>query len=111
MDKDLERNILYVVQGDLHPALMSTGLIARGMNWISGTAPVGKLVCTAKFRYRQPDQGVSLVQDEDGSCHITFDQPQRAITPGQAVVLYSGDVCLGGGTIDEVIRPHPIVNR
>jgi tRNA-specific 2-thiouridylase len=109
VDKDLERNILYVVQGDLHPALMSTGLIARGMNWISGVAPVGVLLCTAKFRYRQPDQSVRLVQDEDGSCHITFDQPQRAITPGQAVVLYSGDVCLGGGTIDEVQRPHPIV--
>lgn len=109
VDKDLEGNILYVVQGDYHPALMSTGLIARGMNWISGTAPVGEFVCTAKFRYRQPDQGVKLVQEEDGSCHITFDQPQRAITPGQAVVLYAGDECLGGGTIDEVLRLHPIV--
>jgi tRNA-specific 2-thiouridylase len=109
VDKDLERNILYVVQGEDHPALMSTGLIASGMNWISGSVPTGELKCAAKFRYRQPDQGVKLTQHEDGRCHVTFDQPQKAITPGQAVVFYAGEVCLGGGTIDKVLKPHPIV--
>ncbi|WP_433945936.1 tRNA 2-thiouridine(34) synthase MnmA [Paenibacillus sp. SN-8-1] len=103
-DKDLERNILYVVQGDKHPSLYSTGLIASGINWIAGNElmPKDSYHCTAKFRYRQPDQGVTLTLREDGSVHVAFDQPQKAITPGQAVVFYNGDVCLGGGTIDVV---------
>jgi len=103
-DKDLERNILYVVQGDKHPSLYSTGLIAEDVNWIGGTdaIPSQPLHCTAKFRYRQPDQGVTLTWLEDGSVHVAFDQHQKAVTPGQAVVFYDGDVCLGGGTIDKI---------
>ncbi|MNX57212.1 tRNA-specific 2-thiouridylase MnmA [compost metagenome] len=103
-DKDLEQNILYVVQGDKHPSLYSTGLIASGMNWIAGNEnmPKDSFHCTAKFRYRQPDQGVTLTLREDGNVYVAFDQPQKAITPGQAVVFYDGDVCLGGGTIDVV---------
>ncbi len=101
-EKDLERNILYVVQGDAHPSMYSTGLIASGINWIDGSTPaVGTTVkCTAKFRYRQPDQGVTLTWQEDGQVHVQFDVQQKAITPGQAVVFYDGDVCLGGGTIE-----------
>ncbi|MNH85771.1 tRNA-specific 2-thiouridylase MnmA [compost metagenome] len=103
-DKDLEQNILYVVQGDKHPSLYSTGLIASGINWIAGNEnmPKDSFHCTAKFRYRQPDQGVTLTLREDGNVYVAFDQPQKAITPGQAVVFYDGDVCLGGGTIDVV---------
>lgn len=101
-DKDLEQNILYVVQGDAHPSMYSTGLVASGINWIDGNTPaVGTTVtCTAKFRYRQPDQGVTLTWQEDGNVHVQFDVQQKAITPGQAVVFYDGDVCLGGGTIE-----------
>ncbi|KQO01401.1 tRNA 2-thiouridine(34) synthase MnmA [Paenibacillus sp. Leaf72] len=101
-DKDLERNILYVVQGEKHPSMYSTGLIASGMNWIAPEQPEGPFRCTAKFRYRQADQGVTVTPGADGTAHIAFDQPQKAITPGQAVVLYDGDVCLAGGTIDIV---------
>lgn len=103
-DKDLEKNILYVVQGDQHPSLYSTGLIATSVNWIAGSdqTPKEPFHCTAKFRYRQPDQGVTLTWREDGTVHVAFDQQQKAITPGQAVVFYDGDVCLGGGTIDQV---------
>ncbi|MDB4866593.1 MAG: mnmA [Cohnella sp.] len=101
-DKDLERNTLYVVQGDLHPSLYSLGLTATGVNWISPTAPADAVRCTAKFRYRQPDQGVTLTPLGRGLYRVEFDQPQKAVTPGQAVVFYDGDVCLGGGTIDKV---------
>jgi tRNA-uridine 2-sulfurtransferase len=101
-DKDLERNILYVVQGDKHPSLYSTSLIASGVNWIAGAdkLPEGPFPCTAKFRYRQPDQGVKLTTRPDGTVLVEFDQPQKAITPGQAVVFYQGEECLGGGTIE-----------
>lgn len=103
-DKDLEQNILYVVQGDKHPSLYSTGLIASVMNWIDGSehAPGTTLHCVAKFRYRQADQGVTLTWQADGNVHVQFDEPQKAITPGQAVVFYDGELCLGGGTIDVV---------
>jgi tRNA-uridine 2-sulfurtransferase len=101
-DKDLERNVLYVVQGDRHPSLYSVGLTATGVNWISQSLPDEPVRCTAKFRYRQPDQGVTLTLAGNGEYRVLFDQPQKAVTPGQAVVFYDGEVCLGGGTIDKV---------
>ncbi|MCZ8514642.1 tRNA 2-thiouridine(34) synthase MnmA [Paenibacillus filicis] len=100
--KDLERNILYVVQGEKHPALYTTSLSATDLNWISGRVPSAPLHCTAKFRYRQPDQGVTVTFGEGGTCEVVFDQPQKAITPGQSVVFYDGEVCLGGATIDRI---------
>lgn len=103
-DKDLERNILYVVQGGDHPALFSHGLIAQDVSWISGEEPQDALTCTAKFRYRQPDQEVTVTRQEDGTYLVRFAQPQKAITPGQAVVFYDGEECLGGGTIDTMIK-------
>lgn len=101
-EKDLEHNILYVVQGDKHPSLYSTGLVASGVNWITGMdkLPDKPFKCTAKFRYRQQDQGVTLTPRGDGTIYVSFDQPQKAITPGQAVVFYDGEECLGGGTIE-----------
>ncbi|AEI44907.1 tRNA 2-thiouridine(34) synthase MnmA [Paenibacillus mucilaginosus] len=101
--KDLERNILYVVQGEKHPALYTKGLLATDLNWISGEIPAAPLRCTAKFRYRQPDQGVTLTFGPDGTAEVVFDQPQKAITPGQAVVFYDGEECLGGATIDKLV--------
>ncbi|CAM3981296.1 tRNA 2-thiouridine(34) synthase MnmA [Cohnella lubricantis] len=102
--KDLERNVLYVVQGDKHPSLYSVGLTADSINWISPNKPEGPIRCTAKFRYRQPDQGVTVTPQPDGTMRVDFDQPQKAITPGQAVVFYDGDACLGGGTIEHALR-------
>ncbi|MCM3701560.1 tRNA 2-thiouridine(34) synthase MnmA [Paenibacillus macerans] len=105
-DKDLERNILYVVQGDKHPRLYSTALTASGVNWIAGAdkLPDGPFHCTAKFRYRQADQGVTLTKQADGTVYVEFDEPQKAITPGQAVVFYQGEECLGGGTIESPVK-------
>ncbi|MCU6709661.1 tRNA 2-thiouridine(34) synthase MnmA [Paenibacillus sp. J5C_2022] len=102
-DKDLDNNVLYVVQGEKHSSLYSESLIAIGMNWIVPLADEsGTIHCTAKFRYRQPDQEVTVTPGKDGTAHILFKEPQKAITPGQAVVLYDGEVCLGGGSIDIV---------
>lgn len=105
-EKDLEKNILYVVQGDQHHSLYSTALTASSVNWIAGNdkLPEGSFKCTAKFRYRQPDQGVTLTPQADGTIIVEFDKPQKAITPGQAVVFYNGEECLGGGTIEAPVK-------
>jgi len=105
--KDLKRNVLYVVQGHGHPALYSVGLTAEDVHWISPRRPEGPFRCTAKFRYRQPDQEVTVTPRPDGRWDVAFDEPQRAITPGQAVVFYDGEVCLGGGTIAEARQAVP----
>ena len=103
VDKDLETNILYVGQGHDHQALYSQGLIAVEPSWVAGRPPQAEFSCTAKFRYRQTDQAVKVFV-EDNQCRVLFREPQRAITPGQAVVFYQGEVCLGGATIDQVIK-------
>lgn len=100
--KDLEDNILYVVQGDQDPALYSKSLEASDMSWVAGEPYGTHFKATAKFRYRQPDQGVTVTVKEDGGLHVDFDTHQRAVTPGQEVVLYAGEACLGGATIDAV---------
>ncbi|MBC3796689.1 tRNA 2-thiouridine(34) synthase MnmA [Acetobacterium tundrae] len=101
VSKDMNKNELVVVQGDSHPALYSKSLEASEMNWIAGHAPAKEFKCTAKFRYRQPDQGVSVRVTPD-RLFIDFDEPQKAVTPGQVVVLYQGNICLGGGIIDYI---------
>ena len=100
--KNLEENILYVEQGDKNPYLYSDGLFATDVNWIN---PVEKqFTCTAKFRYRQKDSRVTVTLLEDNHVRVDFHEKQRAITPGQAVVFYDGEVCLGGGTIETVLK-------
>lgn len=101
-DKELTDNVLYVVQGDTHPSLYSASLTATGVSWICSSEPTESIRCTAKFRYRQPDQGVTIMPLGDRTYSVVFDMPQKAITPGQAVVFYDGEVCLGGGTIDKI---------
>jgi len=97
--KDLEKNDLVVVQGDLHPALYSKSLDATEMDWVAGRPPAKEFKCTAKFRYRQSDQEV-LVRVNKDRIFVAFDEPQKAVTPGQEVVLYKENICLGGATID-----------
>ncbi|SES18671.1 tRNA 2-thiouridine(34) synthase MnmA [Salisediminibacterium halotolerans] len=104
LDKDLENNILVVGQGFHHPRLYSNGLIAEEVNWISGEAPAEPFACTAKMRYRQEDRGVYVKPQADGRVEVVFDEPERAVTPGQSVVFYDGEVCLGGGTIDVILK-------
>lgn len=80
-------------------ALFSRQLTAGAFNWIAWDVPPRQFRCSAKARYRHPEQLCQVTIREDGTVEVLFDQPQRAITPGQAVVLYDGDTVLGGGTI------------
>jgi len=99
--KDLNRNVLVVAQGNDHAALFASELTASDLFWISGKTPQGPLRCAAKIRYRQADQAC-CVDAIEGGYRIRFDSPQRAVTPGQSVVLYDGERCLGGGVIEGV---------
>ena len=96
--KDIEKNTLWVVQGHEHPWLLSLALQADDLSWASGNAPApGRYA--AKTRYRQADAACDLHYDDAGRMHLSFVEPQWAVTPGQSAVLYAGDVCLGGGVI------------
>lgn len=99
--KDQEKNVLYVGQGYDNPALYATHLEASDIHWVDDVVSRygSAFHCTAKFRYRQRDVGVS-VKIEGSKVTVRFDQPARAITPGQAVVFYDGDECLGSAIID-----------
>ncbi|MCZ6828211.1 MAG: tRNA 2-thiouridine(34) synthase MnmA [Gammaproteobacteria bacterium] len=99
VDKDLENNVLLVAQGNQHPALFKTTLYASQIHWVSATEPALPLICTAKTRYRQADQPCTLSPSDQGY-RVDFDSPQRAITPGQSVVFYQDELCLGGGIIE-----------
>ncbi len=108
--KDLSNNQLIVVQGKDHPLLYAKQLSASKLHWVSGQAPKLPLQCKAKTRYRQADQSCTIYSLPDGndignteegsSCMVKFDEPQFAITPGQSVVFYQADICLGGGIIN-----------
>ncbi len=96
--KDIPNNILIVAQGHDHPLLFSTELHCEKLHWISGETP-HHLKCSAKIRYRQNDQPCTITLLNNNSAKVVFDQPQRAITPGQSVVFYDKEICLGGGVI------------
>ncbi len=98
-DKDLNNNMLIAVQGHDHPLLQGSWLIATGLDWVSGQAPDFPFTCTAKTRYRQHDSLCTLNRHDGGEIHVEFAEPQWAITPGQSVVFYTDEVCLGGGII------------
>lgn len=102
LDKNLDRNVLVVGQGNDHPWLFSSALGCSTIYWVNELDVSAPLRLTAKVRYRQPDQDCTLERTTDGYL-IRFDTPQRAVTPGQSVVLYQGDVCLGGGVIETAI--------
>ena len=96
--KNLQRNVLVVVQGHEHPALQSGALQADDASWVAGVAPTpGRYA--AKSRYRQVDASCRLLSADTDSFDLAFDAPQWAVTPGQSAVLYDGEVCLGGGVI------------
>lgn len=97
--KNVQQNTLTVVQGDRHPLLFSHTLTAQQLNWIAGEPPALPLRCVAKTRYRQADQACVINFVNTETCNVRFDVPQRAVTPGQSVVFYQGDECLGGGII------------
>ncbi len=100
--KDLENNQLIVVQGKNHPLLFSPELEASQCHWINGAAPSQEFRCMAKTRYRQADQACLVkVNSSADTLEVIFDEPQRAVTPGQSVVFYEKDMCLGGAVIDK----------
>lgn len=103
--KDLSRNLLIVQQGE-QDELYSLALTANTVHWIAGEPPADAFDCTAKFRYRQPDQPVEVTVCGRGA-NVRFLSPQRAVTPGQWVVFYQGEVCLGGGPIDSTVPKKP----
>ncbi|MBE2259184.1 MAG: tRNA 2-thiouridine(34) synthase MnmA [Candidatus Accumulibacter sp.] len=97
--KDIASNVLYVVQGHAHPALLAEDLRAAQLSWVSGEPPHTHWVFTAKTRYRQADAACEVEHVDAESCLIRFAEPQWAVTPGQSVVVYESRVCLGGGVI------------
>ena len=111
VEKDLQRNVLVVAQGAQHQRLFKQALHTTSIHWIDSHQPALPFRCMAKTRYRQSDQDCVIVSVDSGY-DIIFDQPQRAITPGQSVVFYSGDVCLGGGIIEQARDlPESLVRR
>jgi tRNA-specific 2-thiouridylase len=99
--KDMANNRLIVVQGHDHPALLAPRLTALDSHWISGAAPALEHSYAAKTRYRQADAPCRLTQLSEDRCEIDFDEAQWAVTPGQSVVVYDGEICLGGAIIEQ----------
>lgn len=125
VDKNVAENILLVAQGPQHPRLMSQGLVAQQLHWVNPQPLTTPLRCTVKTRYRQQDIPCTLIpkpaikpqvteshvtklyvtqpQDEQG-VDVRFDHPVAAVTPGQSAVFYQGEICLGGGIIEERLQ-------
>ena len=97
--KDLDRNVLVVVQEHDHPLLMSTEFDTLPADWIAGVPPARRFACAVKTRYRQADQSCIVELAADGGCRVRTREPQRAVTPGQSAVFYDGEACLGGAVI------------
>jgi tRNA-specific 2-thiouridylase len=100
LDKNLANNELIVGQGHDHPLMLHNVLEAGQLDWCSNRPLTETIRCAAKTRYRQTDQPCTLIPLPENRCKAVFDEPQRAITPGQSVVFYNGEVCLGGGIIE-----------
>ncbi len=102
VEKDIETNTLLVAQGHDHPMLMKQGLYANQLHWISGKPPIDiPMACHARIRHRQQLQQCEIISLQEDTCQVRFGTPQRAITPGQSIVFYNNDICLGGGVIDQ----------
>lgn len=101
--KDLKRNVLIAGQGADHPLLYSKGLIANQLHWVDRTALSASKKVTVKTRYRQQDVACTISPVNDEEIKVIFDAPEKAVTPGQSAVFYDGEVCLGGGIINQVL--------
>ena len=104
VEKDLVNNVLVVTQGLDNSALLSNGLIAQQLHWVSRKVLKVPLRCTVKTRYRQEDIACEVRPVDDDCVEVIFDEPQIAVTPGQSAVFYQGEICLGGGIIESQIK-------
>lgn len=104
VDKDIDKNNLIVAQGQHHPMLYAQGLISGAMHWLVNPLPEMPLTCYAKIRYRQLEQPCVISPENNGEHVIMFATPVRAATPGQYIVFYQGNQCLGGAVIEQIIR-------
>lgn len=104
VDKEIHTNTLIVAQGIDHPMLYAQGLLCGPIHWLIPKPDNLPLTCTAKTRYRQPDQACVISPEIDNNHCIMFSTPQRAITPGQYIVFYERNQCLGGAVIEQIIR-------
>jgi tRNA-specific 2-thiouridylase len=100
--KDMEKNAVYVGQGQRHPALYCDELWAEEASWVESCPSSLPLTCKSKIRYRQADQDCMITSIEEGRVHVRFLIPQRAATLRQSIVFYKDDVCLGGAIINKV---------
>ena len=103
--KDVARNVLVVDQGSDSPHLLSDTLRSETAHWIAGAPPAARFECTAQTRYRQHDEACAVDVLDDGTVAVRFARPQRAVTPGQSLVLYDGEECLGGAVIAATDAP------
>jgi tRNA-specific 2-thiouridylase len=104
VDKDVPRNTLIVGQGANHPRLFSKGLIANQLHWVTREPLSEEIRAVVKTRYRQQDIPCTITPADDSTVEVHFDEPQKAVTPGQSAVFYIDDECLGGGIIESYIR-------
>ena len=104
VDKDLERNVLLVGQGNDHPRLFSNGLLASQLHWTDRKGPQQITKLTVKTRYRQSDIACTLYPAGPDEIRVIFDEPQSSVTPGQSAVFYIDEICIGGAIIDHIIR-------
>lgn len=104
VDKNVIDNILIVAQGHDHPRLMSMGLIAQQLHWVDRLALSQPVSCTVKTRYRQQDVPCQVIPVDVDRIEVRFDAPVAAVTPGQSAVFYQGDICLGGGIIEQRLQ-------
>ncbi|PJG82448.1 tRNA 2-thiouridine(34) synthase MnmA [Caviibacterium pharyngocola] len=104
VEKDLVNNVLIVAQGLDNSALLSRGLIAQQLHWVDRLPIREPLRCTVKTRYRQTDIPCEIIPLSDDCIEVRFDEPQIAVTPGQSAVFYQGEVCLGGGIIEQQLK-------
>lgn len=102
--KDVEKNILYVTNGDESDWLITNSCIVSGVNWLGKERPQGAYACTAKFRYRQPDNDVEIRFIDDTTVYVRYQQGISSVTCGQEAVFYQGEICLGGGVIEDVFK-------
>jgi tRNA-uridine 2-sulfurtransferase len=104
VDKEVSTNTLYVAQGGHHPRLYAQGLVCGPIHWLADCDNNLPLTCYAKTRYRQAEQACMISPQDDNRHYVMFSNPQRAVTPGQYVVFYDKNQCLGGATIEDIIR-------